>query len=316
MTYGRQNTRILLVIMLCPLIPGCISVVGADDAVQTGTTGSRSDDWAEVSIEMDGYSREATAEPNRNNMAIFTGTVYAIVYDWDSEADNYTLQLEAGSAHGWRTRFISPPDGLAEAHDHITLRVDVPDRTSSTVTDVVTLGGHLTDITNNRTLEIPNETLTVTIRPYTRYDLDARDQWKKVRGGSMEYIVYVHNEGNYDATFTIDGGNVEDLRKDGLKVDISEDTLIVPENSTGRVTVVMEDSMSTSSGLYSLQLTVSTPVHGEDYPYEEDIFLYYELPWLTYTDIGLIVGLTLVLTAVVLVMVRRRRKKGRGKRED
>ena len=122
-----------------------------------------------------------------------------------------------------------------------TATVNVMEETSSSVDDVVEIGGEATLQPSGRKAGVSPDTSTIRVAPYYGGEVSFVNPASTIeQGGKKEFILLVENLGNSGDTFHLAVLDKDLLRNRGIRVKLETDTVDVAEGGTTEVKVEVE----------------------------------------------------------------------------
>lgn len=225
-----------------------------------------------IMITLDQSKLYANITANSGDVVTFTGEVEVAV-PWSPDIQTLVVQLE-GDAGTFETTDM--PEMVFT--NEITIlpfecSVELPPRASADQAHELAISGEWRYVPGSMGGRIDPATAYVDVSPYYEYDVFpscAECQMERMK--SYDYFFMVTNDGNCDDIIVLEIMNQEDLKDDGIVIEVLEDDMNVPYQYFVEYPLLVMIDRDTRLGEYEIEARVHSSEarsSGEPYEYEE-----------------------------------------------
>ena len=195
-----------------------------------------------ATITLDQSDQEANVGPGEDGIVRFTGQVEVQMVGPGSNVQMIVVTLEADCV--WSTS-ISPTTMSFSAQDSSPRKfevvVKVPNFTSATLTEEMTVWGTVKTIPGFMMYRIAPANGIITIKPYTMISLSSGEPYQQgERGESLGYDLRIKNDGNCPTQVDINISDYEGLQDKGWQINTHSEEITIEEGANETVSIRFE----------------------------------------------------------------------------
>ncbi len=222
-----------------------------------------------AAIILDQSEQEANVGPGENGTLIFTGRVEVEMVGPGSNIQMIVVSLSADCI--WPTT-ISPTTMTFQAQgprqQNFTVTVQVPNFTSSSITEELTVGGTAKVVPGVRFYKIPPSKGIINISAYSILNLSSDDPEKEsLRGESLLYLLNIKNDGNSNAQVKVGIDDYMGLTDKGWIIRGPSDDFLVEEGNDiiGEIHVIVPDGTALRTYQFVVNATSDAGTNATDF---------------------------------------------------